>query len=77
MSPVDSVIRIIHPHEDDDLFDLAHQAAADALLVVTNGTRTMLCSVIPKGWKVFPINLRRMPEARLDSLEATGCMPSR
>jgi hypothetical protein len=37
------------------LLDIAMQASARHLNLITNGKRSVLCSIVPPGWKVMPI----------------------
>ena len=37
------------------LLEIAQNATARHLKLITNGTRSVLCSIVPVGWKVMPM----------------------
>ena len=41
--------------EHAELLAIAQLAAARHLKLITNGSRSVLCSIIPPGWKVMPV----------------------
>jgi len=40
---------------ESELLDVAQQANARHLHLITNGKRSVLCSIVPVGWKVMPV----------------------
>jgi hypothetical protein len=37
------------------LLEISKQANARHLYLITNGKRSVLCSIIPPGWKLMPV----------------------
>jgi len=37
------------------LLEIAKSANARHLKLITNGTRCVLCSIVPPGWKLMPV----------------------
>ncbi len=46
-----------------ELLAIAQSAAARHLHLITNGKRSVLCSIIPPGWRLMPIMLKPQNEA--------------
>lgn len=42
--------------DDALLFDIAQQAAAQHLTLISNGSRFALASIIPAGWHSVPVS---------------------
>jgi hypothetical protein len=44
---------------DAELLAISKLAAAKHLYLITNGTRSVLCSVIPNGWQLMPVMIKK------------------
>ena len=47
-----------------ELLAIAQSAAARHLHLITNGRRSVLCSIIPPGWKLMPV-MQKHSQARV------------
>ena len=59
-----SSVRVVIPDDESLLIDVTQLALKEALYVVHNGTRFILCSIIPPGCNRLGTNERRPPSAR-------------
>jgi hypothetical protein len=41
------------------LLEIAQLAAARHLHLITNGKRSVLCSVVPSGWQLMPVMIKK------------------
>lgn len=60
--------RVIVPDDDERLIDVATRAIRDEMFVIHNGSRIIVCSIIPVGWKKLAIrnkDLMPPPKHRL------------
>ena len=57
----ESGARVIVPDGEELLMDVETLAAREALYVIHNGAKIILCSTIPVGWKQLGINQRIPP----------------
>lgn len=46
-----------------ELLEMAQLAQARHLHLITNGKRSVLCSIIPPGWKVMPVMQKQVKAA--------------
>jgi hypothetical protein len=42
-----------------ELLAIAQLAAARHLKLITNGSRSVLCSIVPRGWRVMPLMVKK------------------
>ena len=47
--------RVLMPSDEDRLIDVAEFAARESLHLITDGYATILCSIIPAGWRKFAV----------------------
>ncbi len=56
--PAVSPVKIIVPHANDRLYDVAQTAVRESMHLISDGKQVILCSVIPVGWKKFAVKER-------------------
>lgn len=64
--------RVVIPDGDALLIDVADMAAREAMYVIHNGQRVIVCSTVPVGWKRLGINERRPPLPQQSTIAAGG-----
>lgn len=66
--PSPNEARVIVPGDEERLIDVATRAMQDEMFVIHNGSRVIVCSIIPVGWKKLAIrdrDLANRPKLRL------------
>lgn len=60
MSPITYIVP-----DEATLLDVAEQASAEHLHIISNGKRTALSPVVPDGWHRLVVKIRTPTEARI------------